>query len=76
MPPETLRFLVEASGFQRTTLEFSSPAEEEAKLQRVDPPIELPDEHIERWRTFNGNVDKINALLFTHVDYAAIAQKL
>lgn len=76
VPPETLRFLVEASGFQRTTLEFSSPAEEEAKLQRVDPPIELPDEHIERWRTFNGNVDKINALLFTHVDYAAIAQKL
>ena len=76
VPPETLRFLVEASGFQRTTLEFSSPAEEEAKLQRVNPPVGLPDEQIERWRTFNANVDKINTLLFTHVDYAAIAQKL
>jgi len=76
VPPETLRFLVEASGFQRTTLEFSSPAEENAKLQRVPPPIGLPDTQIERWHTFNENVDKINSLLFTHVDYAAVAQKL
>lgn len=76
LPPETLRFLLEASGFQRTELQFSSPADEAAKLKPVDIPEASTDELRTVIETFNANVDKINTLLFTFLDYAAIAQKL
>jgi len=76
LPPETLRFLLEASGFQRIELQFSSPADEESKLRLVELPESLPEEMTTLVRTFNTNVDKINTLLFTFLDYAAIGQKL
>ena len=76
LPPETLRFLLEASGFQRIELQFSSPADEESKLSLVELPESLPEEMTTLVRTFNTNVDKINTLLFTFLDYAAIGQKL
>ena len=76
LPPETLRFLLEASGFQRVELQFSSPADDAAKLQTVEPPESAPEELVRMAETFNANVGKINTLLFTFLDYAAIAQKL
>ena len=76
LPPETLRFLLEASGFQRLELQFSSPADEDAKLRPVELPESSPEEMATLVRTFNTNVDKINTLLFTFLDYAAIGQKL
>ncbi len=76
LPPETLRFLLEASGFQRAELVFSSPADDEAKLTPVDIVEPSSDELRAVVGAFNRNVDKINTLLFTFLDYAAIAQKL
>ena len=76
LPPETLRFLLEASGFQRLELQFSSPADDEAKLRAVDLPESSPPEIGTLVETFNANVEKINTLLFTFLDYAAIGQKL
>ena len=76
VPPETLRFLLEASGFQRIELQFSSPADEAAKLRTVELPGSSPDEMATLVKTFNANVEKINTLLFTFLDYAAIGQKL
>ena len=76
VPPETLRFLLEASGFQRIELQFSSPADESAKLRKVELPESSPKETTTLLRTFNENVEKINTLLFTFLDYAAIGQKL
>ncbi len=76
IPPDTLRFLLEASGFQRLELQFSSPADEGAKLKLLDLPVSASDDVSALVQTFNLNVDKMNTLLFTFLDYAVIGQKL
>ncbi len=76
IPPDTLRFLLEASGFQRLELQFSSPADEDAKLEPVELPAVSSDDLGTLVHAFNQNVDKINTLLFTFLDYAVIGQKL
>ena len=76
VPPETLRFLLEASGFQRIELQFSSPADEAAKLQPVELPEASTTELSRLANAFNANVDKINTLLFTFLDYAVIGLKM
>lgn len=76
IPPDTLRFLLEASGFQRLDVQFSSPADDEAKLKPVELTTAASDDVTALIKTFNLNVDKINTLLFTFLDYAVIGQKL
>jgi len=76
IPPDTLRFLLEASGFQRLDVQFSSPADEEAKLKPVELTTAASDDVTALVKTFNLNVDKINTLLFTFLDYAVTGQKL
>jgi 2-polyprenyl-3-methyl-5-hydroxy-6-metoxy-1,4-benzoquinol methylase len=67
--PETLTFLLVATGFQRAEIRYSAPYPEHDKLQPVPPTLGDAAE------TINANVEKINALLFTHLDYAAIAYR-
>jgi SAM-dependent methyltransferase len=76
IPPDTLRFLLDASGFQRLELQFSSPVDEGAKLKLLDLPDTASDDVTALVQTFNLNVDKMNTLLFTFLDYAVIGQKL
>jgi O-antigen chain-terminating methyltransferase len=76
--PDTLRYLLMASGFQRVEVRYREPYPERSKLQgipvaslsRVAPELN----HLAE--TFNENVSKINGLLFTYLDYAAIGEKL
>ena len=80
--PDTLTYLLGASGFQRTTVRYLIPYPDEGKLQRIAPPPDsLGTEAADRSlaaavETFNGNVDKLNGLLFTHLDYAAIGERI
>jgi SAM-dependent methyltransferase len=72
--PDTLTYLLTASGFQSVRAEYRSPYPEAEKLHRVarfeeGGLADLAD-------TVNSNVDRLNALLFTHLDYAAIGQRL
>jgi O-antigen chain-terminating methyltransferase len=67
--PDTLTFLLVATGFQRAEIRYSAPYPEHEKLQPVAPTLGDAGE------TINANVEKINALLFTHLDYAAIAYR-
>jgi SAM-dependent methyltransferase len=69
--PDTLRFLLVASGFQRVEIRYRVPYPEHEKLQAV-PPIAALGDAVD---TINANVEKINRLLFTHMDYAAIARR-
>jgi SAM-dependent methyltransferase len=69
--PETLRYLLVATGFQRVELRYRAPYPEHEKLQPVPPVAALAD----AIETLNGNVEKINSLLFTHLDYAAVATR-
>ena len=74
--PDTLKYLLTANGFQRTTVRYSAAFPEESKLQHVmldpKPVAELND----AVATLNNNIDKLNDLMFTHLDYAVIGERL
>jgi 2-polyprenyl-3-methyl-5-hydroxy-6-metoxy-1,4-benzoquinol methylase len=69
--PDTLKFLLVASGFQQVDIRYSSPYPEHEKLQAVGAGAIAADAA----ETLNANVEKINSLLFTYLDYAAIGRK-
>jgi O-antigen chain-terminating methyltransferase len=73
--PETLKYLALASGFSRAEIDFRTPVPPQDRLQPVAV-WEGADEAIQDLAaTFNGNVEKLNARMFTHMDYAVIAEK-
>ena len=79
--PDTLKYLLTASGFQKTSIRYSAPYPEDAKLQHIAVPGTDSDSKsdpalAESISTLNTNVDKLNRLIFTHLDYAAIGQLL
>ena len=72
--PETLKYLVTASGFTRVELEFRSPVAPQDRLQTIAATAAGMD--VETVEAFNANVDKLNARLFTFLDYAVVATKV
>lgn len=74
--PETLKYLVTASGFTRAAIEFRSPVAPQDRLQAIALPdgVDLPGAQ-EAVEAFNANVEKLNARLFTFMDYAVVAAK-
>jgi SAM-dependent methyltransferase len=69
--PDTLKFLLIASGFQQIEIRYRAPYPEHEKLQRLPASAALGDSV----DTLNANVEKINRLLFTHLDYAAVGRR-
>ncbi len=78
--PETLRYLLAASGFHHPAIRFLSPIPEADRLQ----PLPIPDAAsgaridprlVACLRTVNRNVDRLNSLLFSSMDYAAVAER-
>ena len=69
--PDTLTFLLIASGFQQVDIRYRSPYPEHEKLQPIGPHASLGD----AVETLNANVERINRLLFTWLDYAAIGRR-
>jgi SAM-dependent methyltransferase len=82
--PETLQYLLVASGFQRVEVRYRAPFPEESKLQGLPfPAAGARDAEAaglvaspELTEVFNENVRKLNSLLFTHLDYAAIGERM
>ena len=71
--PETLQYLLTASGFERATIEWRSPYPAAEKLQPVAPAAhDEPPAAKDLRDTINANVERLNGLLFTHMDYAAV----
>jgi SAM-dependent methyltransferase len=71
--PETLQYLLTASGFERATIEWRSPYPVAEKLQPVAPAADSESPAVKDLRdTINANVERLNGLLFTHMDYAAV----
>ena len=78
--PDTMKYLVLASGFHAADIRYSAAYPEHAKLQ----PIAIPD-GFKKARgsdvltdlalSFNDAADKLNRLLFTHMDYAVIGER-
>jgi len=69
--PDTLKYLLIATGFHHVDIRYRAPYPEHDKLQPVAPHASLGDSV----ETLNANVEKINRLLFTYLDYAAIARR-
>ncbi len=70
--PETLRYLVLASGFSTASIEFRSPVPAEDKLETIPASDGTTADLVE---AFNANVEKLNARLFTHLDYAIVGRR-
>ena len=72
--PDTLKYLVVASGFSSASLEYRSPVPAHDKLQAFAAPSnETP--LVDLAEAFNANVEKLNARMFTYLDYAVIGDK-
>ncbi|MFQ6083576.1 MAG: class I SAM-dependent methyltransferase [Candidatus Aminicenantia bacterium] len=65
--PQTLKFLLEITGFEEVEIQFLSPLEKE-KLQTLPATDEFST-------IINQNIDKLNKLLYAPSDYAAIGKK-
>ena len=78
--PETLQYLLQASGFSDVQIVYRSPIAEAGKLRRVTPRPEhygdtAQDSITELVSSFNSNVDRLNARMFSYQDFAAVATK-
>ena len=72
--PETLQYLLLASGFNRVEIAYRSPVGD--KLQAVAAPREGAGETLDELiNAFNGNVERLNARMFTYLDFAAIGRR-
>lgn len=67
--PDTLKFLVEASGFRDAKTMFTSPVPAPAQLKLFSQPAD------ETQVVFNQNMTKLNRLLFDPQEYAVLAFK-
>ena len=66
--PETLAYLLQASGFQQVRLDYRAPYPETEKLRTVEGDTPLHE-------AVNVNARLLNGLLFTYLDYAAIGER-
>lgn len=73
--PETLQYLLRASGFREVEIEYRSPIPDAERLQPVLAGPGLSPELADFVETLNSNVEKLNGRLYTHMDYAAIAHR-
>jgi SAM-dependent methyltransferase len=73
--PETLKYLVLASGCTRADIEYRSPVAVEDRLQVIALPDGADPRLVDLAEAFNANVEKLNARLFTHLDYAVIGAR-
>ena len=73
--PDTLKYLVVASGFTRVAIEFRSPVPEQDRLQPIAVPVGAAPALSDLAEAFNANVEKLNSRIFTYLDYAVIGDK-
>jgi len=78
--PETLQYMLHASGFSAVELIYRSPIAQDGRLQQVTPPAEhfggaARDPVSELAAAFNHNMERLNSRMFSFQDFAAIATK-
>jgi O-antigen chain-terminating methyltransferase len=70
--PDTLRFLVQASGFKSVDVRFRAPVHDGDRLDRIaDADAALASVA----RVVNDHADKLNSRLFSSMDYAVVARR-
>jgi SAM-dependent methyltransferase len=70
--PDTLHSLLSATGVQHVEVRYRAPYPESEKLQKLAAAGGQQAAVADLVETLNANVEKINRLLFTYLDYAAV----
>jgi SAM-dependent methyltransferase len=78
--PETLQYLVTASGFASAEVQLRVPLPEASRLRRPPPAVfnargTDKDALVALASAVDNNVERLNALLFSYLDYAVIAKR-
>jgi len=80
--PETLQYLLRASGFERVTIRYSAPVPDHMKMKTIDLQASVlassdaaSQALVSLAHTLNANATILNSLMFTHLDYAAIGYR-
>jgi O-antigen chain-terminating methyltransferase len=73
--PDTLKYLVVASGFTKADIEYRSPVPPQDRLQPIAVPAGADPALADMAEAFNSNVEKLNARMFTYMDYAIVGRK-
>jgi SAM-dependent methyltransferase len=75
--PDTLKYLVTASGFVDAEVRFSAPIDAANRLQPVPRAVRYGGNEMlsARADSIDGNVERLNRLMFTHLDYAVVARR-
>jgi SAM-dependent methyltransferase len=73
--PDTLRYLVQASGFASVNIEYRAPVAEADRLERVSTVAGADPATAAIAAAVNAHADKLYARLFSSMDYAVIARR-
>lgn len=73
--PDTLRYLVQASGFTTVEVQYRAEVRESDRLDRVSMPEGAPAQLGGVVAALNAHADKLNARLFSSMDYAIVARR-
>ena len=74
--PDTLRHLVQASGFSNVDVQFRAPVSEDDRLARVELPSEFFAPGVAPVvEALNDHASKLNRRLFSSMDYVVIGRR-
>jgi O-antigen chain-terminating methyltransferase len=73
--PDTLRYLVEASGFTQVDVQFRQPVREADRLDRVTVAASDDASAGQLAAAINAHAEKLNARLFSSMDYVVIGRR-
>jgi len=74
--PDTLRHLVQSSGFSHVDVQFRAPVPEEDRLAQVELPADFfPAGVVPVVDAINDHANKLNRRLFSSMDYAVIGRR-
>jgi len=73
--PETLEYLIGASGFWECEKKFFSPVSEEGRLKKIERNTDINETERKNVDVYNHNVEVLNTVLFGAQDYAVVGKK-
>jgi SAM-dependent methyltransferase len=81
--PDTLQYLLRASGFERVVIHYSAPVPDQMKMKTIDltAGVLASSDDVSRSltqmaHTINANAVILNNLMFTYLDYAAVGYRI
>ncbi len=72
--PDTLAYRLACTGFENVRIEYCSPVPEGAKLKHVPIPPSMTPQWQLAVEKMNGNIDRLNRLLYGYQDYFVVAE--